>query len=138
MIRTGATEHLTVTEAKAALEIAAEGAVIVYARGDIAKDSSDSSPGRKPGSGNDGNADVMPLRELRKFIWESYKRGQVALVQRRMGENCFEYQARKRNLPGHSANEAQHDVAGNEAAGGNAARCASNQPAKKKHANTCI
>jgi hypothetical protein len=85
MITTGKTVHMSIEEAKEALALATIGAVIVYARGAIDYDCASKS-----------NGDTAPLNDLRGLMWQAYKKGQVALFQRRIAENQFEYQARKR------------------------------------------
>jgi hypothetical protein len=74
---TGITEHMTLKEARDALALAAAGAVIPYARGDIAWDLPNSTE----------------LQALRGFFWDAYRRGLVVLVQRRIGDRQYEYRA---------------------------------------------
>jgi hypothetical protein len=80
MLTTGNTEYMTTQEAKAALGAIPQGRTLVYARGDIGADCS-------------GSAE---LRKLRALFWTAQQTGQVALVQRRIGDGRFEYRARKR------------------------------------------
>jgi hypothetical protein len=80
MLATGNTEHMTAQEAKAAVGAIRQGGTLVYARGDIGADCI-------------GSAE---LRKLRALFWTAQRTGQVALVQRRIGDGIFEYRARKR------------------------------------------
>jgi len=88
MITTGNTEHMDLDEAKKALALAPAGTTIIYARGTLDYDCGQKTDNR------------LPLLELRKFIYAAYKDGKVQLFQRRIGENQYEYQARKRHLNG--------------------------------------